>query len=304
AGFIGSCLAKRLIDEGHKVLIYDNLSMGKKNLLPGNKNLKFVKGDILDIKLLAGTFRKFSPDYLVHLAAIHFIPFCNKYPVKTVENNIMGTKNVLEAAENNPRRLKRVLLASSGAVYYGHKEGKHGEEKPPRPTEMYSYSKYVNELQLFHFHSRTDIDSVAMRFFNVYGPGETNPHLIPAIIDQLKLGKDTIVIGNPKPKRPYVFVKDIADSIIRMASAHIRGFRIYNVGSPKEYSAADLIKMIGGLTGRKIKFKVDRKLVRKNDVIHFRPSLARIRGEIGWAPSYDIRSGLAELLVSEKINLK
>ncbi|PIR41820.1 MAG: nucleoside-diphosphate sugar epimerase [Candidatus Yanofskybacteria bacterium CG10_big_fil_rev_8_21_14_0_10_37_15] len=303
AGFIGSRLTNHLLGEGFKVLVFDNLSVGRRSFLNNNKNLKFIKGDILNKKLLSGSVKDFSPNFLIHLAAIHFIPLCNKYPIKTVENNIIGTKNVLEAAKRSGINLKKVLIASSGAVYYGCKEKEHKEEKDLMPTEMYSYSKYVNELQLRHFYNITGINSAAMRFFNVYGPNETNPHLFPAIFSQLKSGRSTLVIGNPKPKRPYIFVDDIVNAITMIIKLPKKGFEAYNIGSDKEYSAAEVINIISGLVGKKLKFKSDPSLIRKEDVIHFKPSLTKIKKEIGWWPKYDIKKGLSKLLEEEKVQL-
>jgi len=302
AGFIGSWVVAVLLEKGYQVLVLDNLSAGKKDFLPKHKNLLFIKGDILNAGLLKKIIREFSPNFLVHLAALHFIPLCNKYPKKAVNINIGGTEKILDVLEETlPANFKKILVASSAAIYSPSAKA-HKETEMGQPTEVYSFTKHINEIQLKDFYQETKVDSIAMRIFNTYGPQETNPHLIPEIIRQIKKGEKKIKVGNTKPKRSYVYVKDVAKAVVLLLeSERVKGFNAYNIGSEHECNACEIIKLISKLTNRELTYILNKRLIRKFDPLHLKPSLEKIKRDTSWQENYNIKSGLKELLKRERI---
>lgn len=300
-GFIGSWITKLLLKQGYKVLVFD-LSLEKKKVLPKDKNLSFIKGNILNAGLFKKTIRRFSPNFLIHLAALHFIPFCNEYPQKTIDINIRGTETILNVLEENlTAEFKKVLIASSVAVYSPSTKA-HKETEAGQPRGVYSFTKHINEIQLKDFHRETKVDSIAMRIFNIYGPHETSPHLIPEIIRQVKAGSKNIKIGSSEVKRNYVYVEDVAKAVVLLSeSEKVKGYSVYNIGSEKEYSASEIIELISRLIKKKLTFTSCEDRLRKFDPLHIRPSLKKIKRDTSWQENYNIKSGLKELLKSEGI---
>lgn len=214
AGFIGSHLVPRLLEAGHHVLTIDNLSFGKMTYLPlTSDTFEFVKSDITDKVILAKILKKFEPQIVIHLAAIHYIPYCNAHPVKTTEINIMGTRILFEFCRKI--ELDLLFFASTAAVY-PIRDVANSENSQLGPIDIYGYTKVIGEDLAKLFYLETNIKTIIGRLFNVYGPNETNPHLIPEIIDQLKSGKREVHLGNLEPKRDYIHVEDVVTSIITL----------------------------------------------------------------------------------------
>lgn len=302
AGFIGSWTANFLLEIGHKVCVIDRLSTGKRSFLFKSKNLFFYKFDFSQIEKVKQIIKEFRPNYIIHLAAIHFIPYCELHSRETIENNIINFELFLKMLEQlKLRSLKKILIASSAAVYPPD-SNKHKESDQVGPDDLYGLTKYVNELQLLLFHQKTSVPSVILRIFNGYGPQETNPHLIPEIIKQLKRRCYKIQIGNIKTKRSYIYVKDIAQAIIRLIEANnLKKFDVFNIGSKAEYSAQDIINQLSELIGKRLIFTsvVERK--RKKDRMRLQPDLTKIKRVVGWTEKYNLKTGLKELLEFEKI---
>ncbi|MBI2485378.1 MAG: GDP-mannose 4,6-dehydratase [Deltaproteobacteria bacterium] len=294
AGFIGSNLVKRLLTLNHNVLVIDNLSFGKIEPIPQiTKNLSFVEGDMTDRKLLFSLIEEFRPEIVIHLAAIHFIPYCNENPVKAIETNIVGTRHLLEACKIvKPDAL---IFPSSGAVY-AISDSKLSEEDLTEPTDIYGISKLIGEDMCRLFYRETWVRTIIARLFNVYGPGETNPHLIPEIIKQLKEGKLEVELGNIEPKRDFINVKDVVEAFIALLGDFRGDFGIFNMGSGKEYSIREIIEICGRIIGKEIKIKSTKSRKRKSDRMHLLADIEKIIKETSWRPRVNIKDGLKELL--------
>jgi UDP-glucose 4-epimerase len=294
AGFIGSHLVKRLISLNHDVLVIDNLSFGKRESIPQTSGkLSFVDGDIADRKPLAGLIEEFRPEIVIHLAAIHFIPYCNENPVKAVETNIVGTRHLLEACKILKPDI--FVFPSSGAVY-ALSDNKLSEEDLTEPTDIYGISKLIGEDMCRLFYRETGVRTIIARLFNVYGPGETNPHVIPEIIKQLKEGKLEVKLGNIEPKRDFINVKDVAEAFIALLGDFRGDFGIFNIGSGKEYSVREIIEICARMIGKEIKIKSTKSRKRKTDRMHLLSDVEKIMKETSWRPRVDIEDGLRELL--------
>lgn len=302
AGFIGSHATNLFLDNGYEVMVYDNFSTGRRSFLKKTNTLHIIKGDILDDKKLRSSLLDFNPEFILHLAAIHFIPYCEAHPDETVETNITGTQNLMTIIEqNNLTKLRKIFIASSAAVY-APSPFLHKESEIPGPVDIYGITKVTNEFQLKALYQKKGVCSVVIRLFNVYGPHETNPHLIPEILAQIKKGERLLRIGNADTKRSFIHTKDVATGLLALiTSDNLKNYTIVNLGSKHEYSAREILKIIGELLGWKIRFSSTRQKKRKIDRKRLHPNLTEIKKKTNWKEEYDMKKGLEELLW-ERIN--
>lgn len=290
AGFVGSALARRLLDNDYGVVVIDNLLRGSRDNLPDNEMLEFVEGDIRSDSDLDKAM-SFGPDMVVHLAAQHFIPYCNEHPGDTIHVNVYGTQTVLNAIARN-KNVRKLVFASTAAVY-APSDNSHVENEVMAPIDIYGVSKQLGEELVNFFHDQTGIAAINARLFNVVGPRETNPHLLPDILDQLPI-TGTLKLGNLVPKRDYIFTDDIADAIIAMLTSDIKSESI-NIGSGLSYTAGDLVELIGEITNSSIEIDSIAERQRAGDRPNLRADNSRLK-ELGWTCKYDLRQSLAKTL--------
>jgi UDP-glucose 4-epimerase len=288
AGFIGAHLTHHLAANGHQVQVYDNLSAGQP--VPF-----LVLGDLLEVRALNAAVRSFQPDTIIHLAALHFIPDCERDPSRTLRVNVEGTQNVLAAAafcETKPN----FVFASSAAVYESSSRYHH-EDDHPAPCEIYGMTKHFGEQLV----KASGLPYSIARLFNVYGPGETNPHLIPALLVQLRAGVNRIHLGNTTTYRSYVYVSDVVEALTRMA-LHPVPARLCNVPGPGESTASDIVHTLARLLNRDLSVTVDPFRLRNADRRHLRGDLSAVRRLLGWCPSISLEEGLRLLLAAEPLD--
>lgn len=292
AGFIGSHLVSELLNVSMEVCVYDNFFTGKKEFLPvGEKGLSVVSGDILDTGGLMRAMGDFLPERVVHLAALHYIPYCNAHPLETLRVNAEGTQSVIECARRHSAVIKKLVFASSAAVYpIG--EGPNREDGPVMPTDVYGISKACGEELVRLFSKESGVPSVSLRMFNVYGPKETNPHVLPEIFGQLR-ENGRLTLGNIYAKRDFVYVKDVAAAIIMLAGTEGEAScGAFNIGTGAEHSVAEIIDVVRNILGRPIEVVIDERRLRDVDRMHLVADVSRMRGSFGWSPRYDLHSGL------------
>lgn len=293
AGFIGSCLANELLQDDIDVLVFDNLSTGRLDHLPcQHTRLLVVEGDIVDQVHLLQVMKDWSPDVVFHLAALHYIPYCNTHPRETLRVNVEGTQSVLEACGETG--VQRVVFASSAAVY-GISDEANRETDPPNPTDIYGVSKWFGEILLERFQRDSGIACLAARLFNVYGFNETNPHVIPAILDQLS-DTDEIRLGNVDARRDFVYVKDVAQALIKLAKAEHLYSGNFNVGTGHEYSIREVVGVCQDIVGQLLRIRSVASRRRRAERWHLLADISRIRETVNWRPRYDLRTGLAETM--------
>ncbi len=229
AGFIGSCLVEKLVKLGKEVVVYDNFSFGRmENIEDFKDKIKVVNADINDFALLDGAISEFAPDVVVHLAAIHFIPYCNENPREAVQVNVDGTHTLMNVCSKY--RPKAFLFASTAAVYPP-SHIPYREDHEIGPFDIYGATKICGETLMELYALQTEVPSVSCRFFNVYGPKETNDHVIPRIIKQIKKGVTTIQLGNTSPKRDYIYVEDMSEALIKISLTGINKYEVFNIGT-------------------------------------------------------------------------
>jgi len=282
AGFIGSHLCRCLLEQEANVLVIDNLFMGKRELLPDG--VMFERMDIC-LKEVAKVIRDFKPEIVIHLAAIHYIPYCNSNPEKTFEVNVMGTRNLLEACSN----AEWFLFASSAAVYPP-VSGPLTEDMYG-PIDIYGKTKLIGE-DLVRLYRKNN--AIIARIFNVYGPNDTNPHVIPEIISQVKRGRRKIEIGNLSPKRDYIHVNDVCEAILALLKHEKSG--VYNIGTGKEHSVKDIVDLVSEILQKKLQVVQVKERIRKVERMHLLADINRIQNETGWKPKIELKEGLKVLI--------
>jgi UDP-glucose 4-epimerase len=293
AGFIGSAITAHLQQLGYEIMIYDNLSFGNRRFLQ-IADSHFIKSDILDADLLRSSLNEFSPHYFVHLAAVHFIPYCNQHPFESANINIKGTSNGLEICKELPG-LEKVFFASTAAVYPIVDEGIK-EEVAPAASDIYGLSKFAGEELCKKFYSETRIPTIVCRFFNAFGPNETNPHLIPAIQEQVLARKRSIQLGNTAPKRDFIHTFDMARAVQMLLEKFTEGLDTFNLGHGIEYSVLEVIAAFEKAIGEKLTIEVDPQRVRKTDRLHLLADISKISAFTGWSPAISLEEGIKTLV--------
>ena len=295
AGFIGVHLVKTLCREGHEVQVIDNLSIGGAERLDGLPVARLDVADIRDAEAIRKALEDFRPVAVVHLAAIHFIPYCDAHPLEALDVNVQGTAVVVREAIG--AGVSRMVAASSLAVYPPRHE-KHQESDALGPMDIYGYSKWQAELVVRHDASEYGLHCAIARIANVYGPRETNPHVIPRIVDQLKSGEE-LKLGNLDSRRDYVYVEDVAEAMASLATGVSPCTGVFNLSTGQAHSVQNLLDEIGELLDRPIRARCLESLLRPVDRPMLRADASRLTAATGWTPRFTLREGLMGLLLAE-----
>jgi UDP-glucose 4-epimerase len=288
AGFIGSNLAE-VLAQNNQVVIIDDLSTGKPENLAGI-NATLIEGSILDLDLLQSAFQ--GVKCVFHQAAIASVQKSVQDPIGTSRVGIDGTLNVLVAARD--AGVKKVVYASSAAVYGDSPQLPKKEDMCPQPQSPYAVSKIAGEHFCRTFQELYGLETVALRYFNVFGPGQdpTSEYsgVISKFISAMANGLQPTIYGDGEQTRDFVYVKDVVRANIQ-ASQSGRG--VYNIARGRRTSLNQLLAIIGEIFGRDPRPKYER--ARSGDI---RDSLADISHalEIGYMPEYSLESGLEETI--------
>lgn len=297
AGFIGSHLCKELLKQ-NSVICVDNLLTGQlSNIhsLQKNKNFKFIKGNILDPKIIKKLSAfKFSRIY--HLASPASLIFITRYQSETALVNSLGTKNLLDIAVKQKARL---LFTSSSEVYgdplkHPQKENYWGNVNPVGPRSSYDESKRFGEALCIAYSNDFDIQARIVRLFNTYGPNsnKNDSRIIPTFINQALSNKNITVHGKGTQTRSFCFVADTVDGIIRtMESSDSMPF---NIGNPAEYTIINVARLIIKLTGSKSKIIYTPRP--QDDPSLRKPDISKARKILKWNPDVDFETGLRETI--------
>jgi UDP-glucose 4-epimerase len=283
AGFIGSNLVDKLIDEGYKVFIIDNLSSGKKENI--NKKAVFYKADICHLDKILPLFKEI--DYVFHLAANPRVIFSVENPIESHKVNVDGTLNVLYASYKN--RVKRLIFASSSAVYGDIKKLPLKENITPNPISPYGLHKLIGEYYCKLFSNIYNLETVCLRYFNVYGPrmDTSGPYalVIGKFLKLRKENKPLTIYGDGKQTRDFIYVDDVVKAnILAMKSKKVGRGEIINICSGKNYSINYIAKLIGG---KKIYFSA-----RKGEIKHALGDNSLAKKLLGWKPEISLEEGI------------
>lgn len=296
AGFIGSHIADELVARGYQVAIIDDLSTGSKENIAAllkQSNVEFIEGSIVDLSLLNKLVR--GVDYVFHLAAIASVPRSVKDPQASHEVNITGTLNVLLAARDTS--VKKVIYASSCAVYGDTPTLPIKEEMLPNPQSPYAATKLAGEYYCQVFHQVYGLPTVCLRYFNVYGPRQDPDSqyaaVIPKFIRRVIDDKPPIIFGDGEQTRDFTFIIDVVEANILAAESEATG--VFNIGRGQSISITRLAELIIELTG--INLKCVHEEPRPGDIIHSLADISRARS-FGYEPRYNLEEGLRKTIAS------
>ena len=289
AGFIGSHLCVRLVDEGHEVTILDNFSLGKKNNLRKIKNkITIVKRDIRNLNSINNLFRGMKNVF--HLAALADIVPSIENPDDYYSTNVTGTYNVLKASINN--KVKRFIYSASSSCYGIPNEFPTKETSEISPQYPYALTKRLGEELVIHFANIYNLNATSLRLFNVYGPRARTSGNYGAVfgvfLAQKIARKPFTIVGDGKQTRDFTFVSDVIEAMVGVSNKkNLRG-NIFNVGSGKTISINKIAKLLGG----------NKKRIPK------RPSepditfadISKITRKTGWKPKISIKDGIKVML--------
>jgi UDP-glucose 4-epimerase len=296
AGFIGSALCRRLLSAGHHVIGYDNLSRGRRDYLP--PAVHFVEGDIRDRRCLHETISGTTPDCVIHLAAMHFIPDCMARPEETLDVNVEGTRRLLHSCLGSS--VRSFIFASTAAVYAPTDSPCVEETTPLNPLEIYGQSKLAAEQLVGGFHAETDVSTSILRLFNAVGRRETNPHVIPHIFESLQTS-DTIRLGNLAPRRDYIDTRDVADAMLAVLEA-AHGPHVLNVGTGVAHSVGDIVETLRRILGYPIVVAQDPSRARATERMLLVADIGGIRRLTGWTPQIALDEVLRDLVSAYRLH--
>ncbi|MCU0493047.1 MAG: SDR family oxidoreductase [Chloroflexaceae bacterium] len=292
AGFIGSHLVRWLLAQGHHVRVLDNCSTGKRErLTPLLADLQFIEGDICDM----ATVERASTgvELIFHLAAMVSVVQSVEQPRLAQETNANGSLHVLQAAR--AAGVRRVVQASTCAVYGNNEKLPLGEDELPQPLSPYALTKLAAEHWGQLYTSLYGLETVALRFFNVYGPGQdpASPYaaVVPRFVAALRAGKQPTIYGDGGQSRDFVFVGDIVQALWAAANAPEIGGGVFNVGRGEATSVLELAQNIGQLLGTPVRPHF--APAREGEVRHSCADVSRLAQQVGFRAGVSLREGLA-----------
>lgn len=290
AGFIGSNLASFLVSKGYRVRIIDNLSTGKiENISDLMERVEFISGDITDSNLLKNVLEDI--DFVVHLAAITSVQRSMEDPELTYKVNSEGTVKILELCEKF--KIKRFIFASSCAIYGNPEKLPVSEDSEPSPLSPYAESKLLAEKFCLDY-LRKGLDSVVLRFFNVFGPKQDaeSPYsgVISIFIKKILKGESPVIYGDGEQTRDFIYVDDVLSAIEKAMNSKLSKERVFNIGSGNRYSinyTFEILKKISRFSGMP-EFKEERR----GEIRHTLADISKAEKILGWKPEIPFQEGL------------
>lgn len=292
AGFLGSALANYLARQGKHVRVIDDLSAGDPSGL--DDRVLFTRGDVRDIPKLWTLLRDI--DVVYHLAARVFVPESILYPVEYNAVNTGGTVSLMTAIRD--AGVGRVVMASSATIYGEQLHQPIQESAPPNPPNPYAVSKLAAEHYVRAIGGLYDIETVILRIFNAYGPGQavppSHPPVIPKFVKQVLSGGSVVIWGDGHQTRDFIYVDDVVRALAAAGEASVADGTIINVGCGHETSINQLARKIGEAVGQEV-----RPLHNETKSGGIRRSVAditRARQLLGWEPQVELEEGLRRLI--------
>ncbi|MBU1348780.1 NAD-dependent epimerase/dehydratase family protein [Patescibacteria group bacterium] len=287
AGFIGSNIAEALLKEGHRVRILDNFSTGKRSNVPADAEL--FELDFTDLASIRPAFEGVDGVFLT--GALPRIPYSIDHPVESAQANVFGTLNVLVAARD--AKVKRVVYSASSSAYGGQETLPLHPDMPANPLNPYALHKYIGEKNAEHFAKFYGLETVSLRYFNVYGPRMADEGAYVTVIShfvrQKKAGASLTVHGDGEQTRDFTHVADVVRAnMLAMASPRVGKGEVVNVGAGQNFSINHIAAIVGG--------PVEYHPGRVGEARHTRADITRTKELLEWEPTVEFEEGLREYL--------
>lgn len=301
AGFIGSNIALRLVESGHSVRVLDNFATGQRDNLNRHMNsLEIIEGDIRDFWTVAKATR--GIECIIHEAALPSVLRSIDNPLTTTEVNINGTLNLLEASRFNG--VRRLVFASSSSVYGDSPESRKHEELKPRPKSPYAITKLAAEEYCLIFNQLYGLETVALRYFNVFGPHQ-NPNsqysaVIPKFIMKILADESPSINGDGTTSRDFTFVDNVVNATILATEKKEAVGNVINIACNQAFTINDLVDSLNKILGKAIRPKYLPEI--KGEVKNSLADISRAKQLLGYAPSIDFNTGLAKTIEWFKSN--
>jgi len=292
AGFIGSNIAREVLARGNKVRILDNFSTGHwSNLADIRNEIEIVEGDIRSYHIVRNAME--GVEVVFHQGALPSVPRSIADPITTNEVNVTGTLNILHAALDAGCR--RVLFASSSSIYGDAPESVKNEDLRVRPLSPYAVSKLAGEKYMHVFHHIYGLETVALRYFNVFGPYQDpdSPYsaVIPLFISAFMEGRKPMINGDGQQSRDFTYIANVVHANLLAADTEAASGMMMNIACGDSITVNHLAEEIGRLTGR-IDIEPSYGSVRPGDVKHSRADITIARNLLGYEPVVSFEEGL------------
>lgn len=297
AGFIGSSLARAVLERGGEVVGFDNFSTGKKeNLTDVLDRIKFHEADLLDLDALHRACE--GVDYVFHEAAVPSVPRSVKDPIGNNRANVDGTLNVLVAARD--AKVKRVVYAASSSAYGDTPTLPKREDMSPNPISPYATAKLAGEYYMTSFYRCYGLQTVCLRYFNVFGPRQdpSSPYsgVLAKFITQMLAGEQPTIFGDGKHSRDFTYIDNVVEANLlasQAESSEVAG-RVFNVATAQRtelYETFEVLKRLTGYSGD-VKYAPERS----GDVKHSLADISRAEKHLGYKPKVNFEEGLARTI--------
>jgi nucleoside-diphosphate-sugar epimerase len=290
-GFIGSHVAERLLHDGYDVRVLDNFSSGRRgNLLAFADEIELVEGDIQSYERAHTAVR--GCDLVVHQAALPSVPRSVQDPLTSNASNVIGTLNVLLAARDSG--VQRVVCASSSSVYGANQAMPKGEELPAVPISPYAVGKLASEGYCRSFWEVYNLDTVALRYFNVFGPRQDPlsqyAAVVPVFINALLDGEQPVIYGDGSQTRDFTYIDNVIEgTVLALTTPDVAG-KVYNVAYGEGVTVNALFELLREITGVDLEPRYVE--ARAGEVRHSQADISRATSELGYRPAVSLREGL------------
>ncbi len=293
AGFIGSNIVQELLRQGKEVRVLDNFATGKReNILPLLKDsrLSLFEGDLRSFHIVRAAVK--GVDYILHQGALPSVPRSITDPITSNDVNILGTLNLLEAAREFG--VKRVICASSSSIYGNSESLPKLESMPVNPMSPYALTKYAQERYCQVFYQLYGLETVSLRYFNVFGPNQDPSSqysaVIPKFIRLIQQDREPIIYGDGSQSRDFTYVENNVWANLQACTAPKAAGEVINVACGERYTLLDLVQMINSILGKDIQPRFEPE--RPGDVKHSQAGIDKARELLDYEVRVDFREGL------------
>jgi len=296
AGFIGSHIVERLLAEGNRVRVLDDFSTGKRGNLPESADLEIITGDVGGFATVGKAMQQV--DVVFHEAAVASVPRTVDDPMGSQRTNYQGTLNILEAGRQEG--VQRIVFAASAAAYGDDPGLPKTETMPVKPLSPYAVDKLASEYACQVYHRLYGLETVCLRYFNVFGPRQdpSSPYsgVISIFADRLLNRSQPAIYGDGGQTRDFVYVTDVVDANLRAATVEGVAGNVFNIATGEAVTLNELLNTLCGIFG--LEFQPVYHAARSGDIRHSAAAIDKARELLQWQPVVTLDEGLASLLES------